>query len=58
MIESPQTPAPVFTRYSVESSRDEERRERRSHTLWWALIAGACVVIVAMAYLLVSGGLV
>jgi hypothetical protein len=46
---------PDITRYSVETSRDEMRRERRVRTIEWAALAAACVVIVVMVALLVSG---
>lgn len=46
-----------FTRYSVQSSRQEIRRERLVRAVAWGLIAGACVVIVVFAYLLLAGGL-
>jgi hypothetical protein len=55
--EMPGMPTPSFTRYSVESSRDEIGRERRVRSLEWVALASACVVIVVVAYLLVSGGL-
>ncbi len=42
------------TEYSVERSRDEIRRERRSRYLLWALIAAACAVIVVFAILLLT----
>lgn len=59
MAESPQMPTPGFTLYSVESARDEQRRQQsRSHSLWWALIAVAIVIIAAMIYLLVAEGLI
>jgi hypothetical protein len=56
--EMPGIPTRSFTRYSVESSRDEIRREHQVRWLEWVALTGACVVIAAIAYLLVSGGLV
>jgi len=47
-----------FTRYSVEAGRRERHRERWTLCVEWGLIAGACVVIVVFAYLLLTCGLV
>ncbi len=45
----------VRSRYSVEGSRDEIDKERRSRYLLWSLLAAACVVIVVFAALLLWG---
>jgi hypothetical protein len=50
-------PARGFTRYSVQSSRREISRERRSRAAQWLLLVAACVVIVVFAYLLLAGGI-
>ncbi len=50
-------PRRSFTRYSVEASRHETRRERIVRVVEWLLIGAACVVIVVFAYLLLAGGL-
>jgi hypothetical protein len=49
---------PGFTRYSVRRSRQELLKERRARCIGWTLVAGACVVIVVFAYLILAGGLV
>ena len=48
---------PSFTRYSVQRSRQEIKKERRTRCFEWVLVAAACVVIIVFAYLLLTGSL-
>jgi hypothetical protein len=48
--------SPDFTRYLVESGRNEMRKSLLGRVLAWVLITLACAVIVVFAYLIVSGG--
>ena len=43
------------TRYSVQGSRNEVKRERRMRSLVWGLIGAALVVIVVFAVLIGMG---